>query len=1132
MKRLLLIIICVATTFTTYAQAGGYLFSQQPGTYTPVNGTFILSNCTNNNLSTDTSALVTLPQPFTFSDAAYSTIRVGKGGWITFGSTNPLDTDNNFYAAGFGDTRGTGGVIRALSLEWLTPDRGAIPCSTNVQTALVGNEFVVQWTDFNYERRPFGFGFMKFWHINIQVRLNFTDNSIKIVYGNFGLADCSPPPFATVCEGTNVSVGIRSNGTDYQEYLNARYVPKGAGLNTLNPIPFTQSIRGNGCQIHDERSIPAGTTFTWIPGKLFPPITYQASTIQASSATIKWNKVAEADSYEYNIRKATGHFAQDWPETGTIVTDTAVSLSGLQPDTVYQLAVRSKKSSYESEWRYFESTFSTPCNTTTLPYLANFAADISCMKVIRDSATGIGWGAGSLVNEYDYAATPVGSWFFSKRLPLNAGTTYRIYFKYSGNTFGGRTLDNALKVQMSRGYNDTLNMVSSPVLNVPLLYADNQRTGLDTFMLFTPATSGIYTVAFYAQASRALGLVQVTDLEVFDNAVMNTIPCPTLLSPANNSVIPLFSNLTLNWSAVSNASKYFYYVSDSAYYGNLTTFENTETRELSSYNQYTGGPAGNRSDWYVIPRVYASRLEGCSTNVSTYRLENPAAPANDLCNNAISLAVSNGFCSQPQKGSLINATFSNSSDTAGNCMPLHADPQDVWYKITIPATGNTVLQLSRYNNNTATNMSMMAFSGACGTLTRIACAFKNNFGFPVDTISYICRMPITGRTPGETILIRVSTASFNAPGFGIVSDSKSYFTIGAFDNTAAVMPAIANNVNTCNSMQPTVIDSASGKLYMWVPLLATNGNIIGEVHPAGSALGNVTGGVYVNSGTLRNTNSVVYLDRNITITPSALKLKGSYSKVLLRLYAKQNEISTYNTAANDAAIGNYKINKNTDNCAAAFTNPGNAVLNISDSGRYNSDYILTTSTNSFSSFYLYKGGVGLPLPLKLVSFNAALQNSNTWLTWVTANEVDVLHFEIEQSFDGRNFSRIATEIAKPGNDEKNYQYIDYNTASGIRYYRLKIVDNDGRFTYSPIVKIVLSSTGNISIVPNPVHNYFTIAGAGVYTMIAITDASGRLIKQMQPQPANRYSVAGLAKGIYFIRVISKKEIAVKKMIIE
>ncbi|HOZ76675.1 MAG TPA: T9SS type A sorting domain-containing protein [Ferruginibacter sp.] len=1129
MKRFLLLIFFGASNLAANAQAGGYLFSQQAGAYTPVTGTVILSNCTNNNLNTDTSSLVTLPQAFTFSDTVYSTIRVGKGGWITFGNSNPLNADPDFYKAGFVNTHGSGGIIRALSLEWLTPSNGATPCSTNVQTAVVGNEFVVQWTDFKYEVRPVGFGFMRFWHINVQVRLNFSDNSIKIVYGNFELSDCSPPPFATVCEGANVSVGISSIGANEIEILNARQVPKGAGLNSLNPVPFTQSTRGNGCYIHDERSIPAGTTFTWIPGQLFPPSSYKAAPIEATTGTIKFNRIAAADAYEYNVRKAESN--QTWPETGNIITDTTITLTGLQPDTVYQIAIRSRNGSYVSAWRYFSNTFTTPCGTATIPYVADFT-DAACMKVIRDSTTGIGWGGGSLTNEFAYAANPVGSWLFSKRLPLDAGTTYRIYFKYSGNTFGSRTLDNNLKVQMSLGYNDTLNLVSSPVLNVPLLFAQNGRIDLDTFMLFTPTVTAVYTVAFFARASRQLGLVQVTSLEVFDNAVMNTIACPTLLSPANNSVLPLFNNISLNWSAVSKATKYYYAVSDSAYYGNLTTFDESETLGLSSLFVYTGGPEGNRSDWYVVPRVYGSRINGCSTNVRTYRFENPPAPVNDLCSNAISLPVSNGFCTQPQKGSLIKSTFSNNSDTVGNCMPFHAEPGDVWYKITIPATGNTVLQLSRYNNNTATNMSMMAFSGSCGSLTRIACAFKNSFGPPNDTSSYICRMPITGRTPGETIFIRVSTASFNAPGFGIVSDSKSYFTIGAFDNTASVMPAVANNANTCNTMQATTIDSASGKLYMWVPLLTTNGNIIGEVHPAGSPLGTITGGVYVNSSTLRSTNGVAYLDRNFTITPSALQLKQSFSKVWVRLYAKQTEVNTYNAAANDATLGNYKINKNTDDCSATFINPGNAVLNVTDSGRYSNDYFLTAATTAFSSFYLYKGGLGLPLPLKLISFKVVLQNKNPFLSWVTSKEVNVSHFEIERSTNGIQFTTVASVASQAGSVDKAYRFTDVAALDGINYYRLKMIDRDGKFSYSYIIKIDAGKKYSISIIPNPVKNYFIIKGAEGFSGISIIDATGRIVKQMKSNNSGRYETTGLAKGVYLVRLLNDKEFTALTIVIE
>lgn len=1108
------------------AQAGGYLFSQQLGTYTPVNGTVVLSNCTNNNQYTDTSSLVTLPQPFTFCGTAYNQIRAGKNGWITFGSINPLNANNDFYRTALSNTEGTPGVVQALYTGWQIPQNGATPCDANVQTALDGNEFVIQWTNGQYSRSVLGFGSITFWQIDVQIRLNFSDNSIKIIYGRFELAGCSPPGFATVCQGELMNAGIVSNGSDYLVHRNARYVPKGATLTELNPIPFTESIRGSGCTVHDTRSIPAGTTFTWLPGSLFPPSTYSVSSIESTTAILKWNKITTADGYEYNVRKATGNFNANWPETGTIVTDSFVNITGLQPDTVYQLAVRSRKGNHLSEWRYFEHTFSTPCNTVSLPYTADFT-DAPCMKVIRDSATQIGWGGGNLVNEFDHAATPVGSWMFSRRLTLNAGTTYRIYFEYSGNSYGSRTLDNNLKVQMSRGYNDTLNLVPSPLLNVPLLYTDNGVTGLDTFMLFTPSVTGNYTVAFFARASAALGLVQVRKLEIFDNALMNTIPCPALLSPINNSVQTLFSNLVLTWQSLPKASKYYYYVSDSAYYGNLTTFDEYPTFDSFSYGQYTGEP-GNRNDWYVIPRIYGSRLEGCSTNVRTYRTENAAAPPNDFCSNAITLPVSDGFCSRIQRGSLIKATFSNSSDTAGNCMPAHANPDDVWYKIIIPATGNAVIQLSRYNNNTATNMSMMAFTGSCGNVTRIACAFNNRFAPPIDSLSYICRMPISGRTPGETIYIRVSTASLNSF-FGLLTDSKSYFSIGAFDNTASVMPAIAGNANQCNNMQPTVIDSASGNLYMWVPLLTANGDIIGEVHPSGSEMGTVTGGAYVNNGALRSNNGVTYLDRNFTISPSSLKLKNNFSRVYVRLYAKQNEVNAYNTAAGDAGIRNFKINKNNDNCSSAFISIGNAELAVADSGRYSNDYVFGTGTTSFSSFYLYKGSPGLPLPLRLISFTGAKKNNAVELKWLTANEVNTDHFEIEKSNDGRLFHSFASVVPNINN---NYSATDETPAAGINFYRLKMIDNDGRFTYSYVVKVDATKKYSIQVIPNPAHDFIQLIGANSSTQIQLVDATGKTVRRFTNTADGIFNVSGLSKGMYLLQMINAKEIETQKIIIE
>jgi hypothetical protein len=73
---------------------------------------------------------------------------------------------------------------------------------------------------------------------------------------------------------------------------------------------------------------------------------------------------------------------------------------------------------------------------------------------------------------------------------------------------------------------------------------------------------------------------------------------------------------------------------------------------------------------------------------------------------------------------------------------------------------------------------------------------------------------------------------------------------------------------------------------------------------------------------------------------------------------------------------------------------------------------------------------------------------------------------------------------------------------------------------------------NISILPNPAQSYFTITGAFAYHTIAITDVSGRVLKQLKKQPNDRYEIAGMAKGVYFIRLINEKETTAVKLIVE
>ena len=144
------------------------------------------------------------------------------------------------------------------------------------------------------------------------------------------------------------------------------------------------------------------------------------------------------------------------------------------------------------------------------------------------------------------------------------------------------------------------------------------------------------------------------------------------------------------------------------------------------------------------------------------------------------------------------------------------------------------------------------------------------------------------------------------------------------------------------------------------------------------------------------------------------------------------------------------------------------------SGATNQEYI-ATSIGSYSCDVTYAtANCGFPtssnaaiveesLPLDLISFNALEQKDKGILNWNVANLINFSHFEIERSSNGNRFETIDKTYSR---GEGRYSYIDENPLSGRNYYRLKMVDKDAQFTYSP-VRALFVKTAEINIFPNP-----------------------------------------------------------------
>ena len=167
-----------------------------------------------------------------------------------------------------------------------------------------------------------------------------------------------------------------------------------------------------------------------------------------------------------------------------------------------------------------------------------------------------------------------------------------------------------------------------------------------------------------------------------------------------------------------------------------------------------------------------------------------------------------------------------------------------------------------------------------------------------------------------------------------------------------------------------------------------------------------------------------------------------------------------------------------------------------------------------------------PLPLNLLSFNGLQEQGANRLDWVTTQEKNVSHFELERGTDGSHFNKIAqiNSVTENGDDADNeYSYEDYN-ATTTSFYRLKMVDVSGNAGYSNIV--VLRSDvqqKNITLYPNPVESSLFIEGLKGVSSYRITDAIGKeVISTIQLNGADgnvtSVNVSALNEGIYFIQL--------------
>ncbi len=178
---------------------------------------------------------------------------------------------------------------------------------------------------------------------------------------------------------------------------------------------------------------------------------------------------------------------------------------------------------------------------------------------------------------------------------------------------------------------------------------------------------------------------------------------------------------------------------------------------------------------------------------------------------------------------------------------------------------------------------------------------------------------------------------------------------------------------------------------------------------------------------------------------------------------------------------------------------------------------------------------GGSLPVKYLSFDAIVVDNLTTIKWVTTQEVNNSHFEVERSFNNSSYSIVGLVlggVAINGTD-KRYEFKDNSLelkANQVAYYRLKQFDIDGNFTYSKIIAVKLQPRTDVSIEvsPNPfvetVNLRFNALVNG-NAQIRIVNMTGQTMLSRQSIISKGYNniqidgLSRLASGIYIAQLV-------------
>lgn len=185
-----------------------------------------------------------------------------------------------------------------------------------------------------------------------------------------------------------------------------------------------------------------------------------------------------------------------------------------------------------------------------------------------------------------------------------------------------------------------------------------------------------------------------------------------------------------------------------------------------------------------------------------------------------------------------------------------------------------------------------------------------------------------------------------------------------------------------------------------------------------------------------------------------------------------------------------------------------------------------------------------PFPVELTSFTGRVTNEFVQLNWETETEINNYGFNIERKSETSEWTNIGFVLGNGNsNSTKKYNYNDTEPIGGSKFlYRLKQIDNDGKFEYSDVIEVeVIPTRFELSQnYPNPFNPSTTLMFSlpkQTQLKISIYNMLGELVETVaEGQYEAGYFktnliLSNLASGIYFYRLESKDFTQTRKFVL-